>query len=99
MQLGQGKTERAEATLKETLTYYEQLADQFPDVLMYQFAMARTLQQLAQVYADDKRTDLAKGSLDTAITRLEVLASGTRVRGPVVLLLNRLRESRSKLGD
>ena len=99
MQLGQGKTERAAATLKETLTYYEQLADQFPDVLMYQFAMARTLQQLAQVYADDKRTDLAKGSLDTAITRLEVLASGTRVRGPVVLLLNRLRESRSKLGD
>ncbi|MEJ7591992.1 MAG: hypothetical protein WKF77_10620 [Planctomycetaceae bacterium] len=99
MQLVQGKTERAEATLKETLTYYEQLADQFPDVLMYQFAMARTLQQLAQVYVDDKRTDLAKESLDTAITRLEVLARGSRVRGPVVVLLNRLRESRSKLGD
>lgn len=99
MQLAQGKTERAEATLKETLKHYEQLADQFPDVLMYQFAMSRTLQQLAQVYADDKRIDLAKETLDTAITRLEELSRRSRVRGPVVVLLNRLRESRSKLGD
>lgn len=98
MQFAQGKTERAEETLKETRKYYEQLADQFPDVLMYQFALARTQQQLAQIYADDKRTDLAKGTLDAAIVRLEALSTRSRIRNPVMLLLNRLRESRTKLG-
>ena len=95
----QGKTERAEETLKDALMHHQQLADQFPDVLMYEFALARTLQQLAHIYADEKQMDLAKGSLDTAITRLEKHSSRSRVRNPVVLLLNRLRESRSKLGD
>ena len=95
MQLVQGKTERAEETLKDALMHHQQLADQFPDVLMYEFALARTL----HIYADEKQMDLAKGSLDTAITRLEKHSSRSRVRNPVVLLLNRLRESRSKLGD
>jgi len=99
MQLVQGKTERAEATLKESLKYHQQLADQFPDVLMYQFALARTLQQLAHVYVEEKRTDLAQESLDTAIARLEELSSRSGVRNPVVMLLKRLRESRSKLND
>ena len=99
MQFVQGKTERAEETLKESLQHHQQLADQFPDVLMYEFALARTLQQLAHVYADEKRIDLAKGSLDTAITRLEKFSSRSRVRNPAVQLLNRLRDSRSKLGN
>ena len=99
MQLVQGKTDRAEVTLKETLKYHQQLADQFPDVLMYQFALARTLQQLAHVYVEEKRTDLARESLDTAITRLEELSSRSGVRNPVFMLLNRLRESRSKLSE
>ena len=99
MQMGQGKTERAEATLKETLKYNQQLADQFPDVLMYQFALVRTLQQLAHVYVEEKRTDLAQESLDAAITRLESLSSRSGVRNPVAMLLNRIRESRSKLSE
>lgn len=99
MQLVQGKTERAEAALKESLLHHQQLADQFPDIPMYQFALARTVQQLSQVYVDQKRTNLAKESLDSAITRLEVLSNRGGVRNPIVLLLNRLRESRSKLGD
>ena len=99
MQLVQGKTERAEATLKETLKYHQQLADQFPDVLMYQFALARTLQQLAHVYVKEERTDLAQESLDTAIARLEELSRRGGVRNPVVMLLKRLRESRSKLSE
>lgn len=97
-QLAQGKKDRAEETLKEAQKHYEQLTDQIPDVLMYQFALARTQQQLAQLYADDKRTELAKGVLDKAISRLEERANGNRLRNPLVQLLNRLRESRSKLG-
>jgi len=99
MQLVQGKTERAEATMKEALKYHQQLADQFPDVLMYQFALARTLQQLAQIYVEEKRPDLARESLDTAVTRLEELSGRGGVRNPVIMLLNRLRASRSKLND
>ncbi len=99
MQLAQGKTERAEATLKETLKHHRQLADQFPDVLMYQIALVRTLQQLAQVYVEDKRTGLARESLDTAISRLEDLSGRSGGRNPIVMLLNRLRESRSKLNE
>jgi len=99
MQIAQGKAERAEITLKETLRHHQRLADQFPDVFMHQFALVRTLQQLAHVYVDQKRTDLARDSLDSAITRLEDVASRGRLRNNAELLLSRMRESRSKLGD
>ncbi len=98
MLMAQGKTERAEATLKETLKSYEQLAGEFPDVLMYHFASARTQQQLSQVYANSQKTELAKETLDTAIHRLEGLSAPGRLRDPVVMLINRLRESRKNLG-
>ncbi len=99
MQFSQGKTARAEATLGEVLTQHQRLADQFPDVLMYQLAVARTLQELAHIYAGDQRTALARESLDAAITRLEGISSRSRGRNPVTVVLNRLRESRSRLGD
>jgi serine/threonine protein kinase len=99
IQIAQGKTERAEITLKETLKHHQWLADQFPDVFMHQLSLIRTLQQLAQVYGDEKRTDLAKNLLDIAITRLEDVASRGRLRNNAELLLSRIRESRSKLGD
>lgn len=101
MQMAQGKKDGAEETLIEAQKHYEQLADRFPDVQMYQFALARTQQQLAQFYADDKRTDLAKGTLESAINRLEKLSTGSRnrIRNPADMLLNRLRETRAKLGN
>lgn len=99
IQLAQGKTDRAEAMLKESLTQHEQLANQFPDVLMYQIALVRTLQQLAVVYNDGKRTDDAKKSLDSAITRMESLANRPRLRNAVNNLLPRLRDSRARLGN
>ena len=98
MQLAQGHSDRAETMLKESLQHQQQLADQFPDVLMYQFALSRTQQQLAMIYADDKQPDKAKELLDAAITRIESLHSRTQLRNAVNLMLNRLRESRSKLG-
>jgi serine/threonine protein kinase len=99
MQIVQGKAERAEATLKQALTQQQQLADQFPDVFMYQFAVTRTLQQLAHVYTEGKQPELASEALDTAIKRLEELPVRTGGRNPVNMLLNRLRESRAKLND
>ncbi len=99
MQFFQGRTERAEEMLRESVRHQEQLADQFPDVLLYQFSLVRTLQQLATVYADDKRPDQAKETLDSAIARVDSLSSRTRFRGPVQQMLTRLRESREKLGD
>jgi tetratricopeptide (TPR) repeat protein len=98
MLMAQGKTERAEATLEETLKSYEQLAGQFPDVLMYHLALARTQQQLAQIYADSQRTEQAKVTLDAAIGRLENLSIPGRIRNPIAMLTNRLRESRKNLG-
>jgi len=85
--------------LQESVRHQQQLADQFPDVLLYQFSLVRTLQQLATVYADDKQPDQAKATLDAAITRMESMSSRTRFRGPVNQMLTRLRESRSKLGN
>ncbi len=99
MQIVQGKAERAEATLKQALTQQQQLADQFPDVFMHQFAVTRTLQQLAHVYTEAKQPELAREALDTAIKRLEELPVRTGGRNPVNMLLNRLRESRAKLND
>lgn len=99
IQVLQGKSELAESTLQEALQHNQQLADQFPDVLMYQFAVARTQQQLAHIYAKNKRTDMAKKSLDDAIKRLEGLPVRNRGRNPASLILNRMRDSRSKLGD
>ena len=98
MLMAQGKTERAEATLEETLKSYEQLAGQFPDVLMYHLALARTQQQLAQIYADSQRTEQAKVTLDAAIGRLENLSIPGRIRNPIAMLTNRLRESRKNPG-
>ena len=95
----QGKSELAESTLQEVLTHNQQLADQFPDVLMYQFAVVRTQQQLAHIYVNNKHTDMAKESLDDAIKRLEGLPVRSRGRNPVSQILNRMRDSRSKLGD
>jgi len=99
IQVSQGKSEMAEATLQEVLTHYQKLADQFPDVLMYQFALARTHQQLSHIYVNDKRPDLAKKSLDEAIQRLEKLPFRNNGRNPASLILNRMKESRSKLDD
>ena len=98
MLMAQGKTERAEATLEETLKSYKQLAGQFPDVLMYHLALARTQQQLAQIYADSQRTEQAKVTLDAAIGRLENLSIPGRIRNPIAMLTNRLRESRKNPG-
>lgn len=99
IQVLQGKSELAETTLQEVLQHNQQLADQFPDVLMYQFAVARTQQQLAHIYVKNKRTDLAMKSLDDAIKRLERLPVRNRGRNPVSQILTRMRESRSRLGD
>ncbi len=99
LQFFQGQTEPAEKMLQESVSHQQHLADQFPDVLLYQFSLVRTLQQLATVYADGKRPDQARKTLDTAITRMESMSSRTRFRGPVHQMLTRLRESRAKLGN
>ncbi|MCA9009812.1 MAG: serine/threonine protein kinase [Planctomycetaceae bacterium] len=99
MQIVQGKSERAEATLKQALTQQQQLADQFPDVFMYQFAVTRTLQHMAHFYTEGKQPELAREALDSAIKRLEEQPVRTGGRNPVNMLLNRLRESRAKLND
>ena len=67
IQVLQGKSEQAESTLQEVLTHNQQLAEQFPDVLMYQLAVTRTRQQLADFYGKNKLTYLGKKSVDAAI--------------------------------
>jgi serine/threonine protein kinase len=99
LQVSQGKSDLAESTLQEALTHYQQLADEFPDVLMYQIALVRTQQQLSHIYTNDKRTELAKKSLDAAIKQLEKLPVRNNGRNPANLILNRMKENRSKLGD
>lgn len=99
VQMAVGKPERAEALLKEALQHHQQLADQFPDVLKYQYVLAATQQQLAQIYAEGKRLSLARETLDTAIARMEEMPQRFHFRNAASGLLNRLRESRSKLSD
>lgn len=97
MRFGNGRKDEAEKVLLEALEYQKSLADQFPDVLIYQITYAQSLQMHALYLAE-------KGDYKQAVSKME-LAVGSlerfRKKRPQPLMLqnivNRLIETRNSI--
>ena len=92
-----GQFLRAESGLVEAVRIFEDLANDFPEGIAWQFALTRTQQQLASLYARNNRNADAQAVLSAAISRWESAPAGPRLRPAANALLKRLRDMRADL--
>jgi serine/threonine protein kinase len=92
-----GQFLRAESGLLDAVRIFEELAKEFPEGFAWQFALTRTQQQLATLYARNNRGADAQAVLRAATSRVESTQIGPRLRPAANALLNRLREMRAGL--
>ncbi|MBN8602188.1 MAG: protein kinase [Planctomycetes bacterium] len=97
MRFGNGRKDEAEKILLEALEYQKSLADQFPDVLIYQITYAQSLQMHALYLAEKGDYKQALSKMEQAIGSLERF----RKKRPQPLMLqnivNRLIETRNSM--
>jgi tetratricopeptide (TPR) repeat protein len=97
LRLGNGKRDEAEKLMLEAIDYQKSLADQFPEVLIYQVTYAQSLQMHALYLAERGESNQALAKLELAIDSLERF----RKKRPQPLMLqsmvNRLIESRNSI--
>lgn len=97
LRLGNGKRDEAEKLMLEAIDYQKSLAEQFPEVLIYQVTYAQSLQMHALYLAERGESKQALAKMELAIDSLE----GFRKKRPQPLMLqsmvNRLIESRNSI--
>ncbi len=91
IQFFNGKKDRAEESLRQAIEIRRKLADQYPDVLLYQIYWVQSIWQKAEMH-ELNRPDLAKEDYSLAIARLEKLKGQNRLYGPLEPIIVRLRE-------
>lgn len=97
MRYGNGRREEAERILLEALDYQKTLADQFPDVLIYQVTYAQSLQMHAMHLADKGEPKQALAQMELAIQSLERFRKSRPQPMMLQNIVNRLIESRNSL--
>lgn len=97
LRLGNGRRDEAERILLEALDYQKSLADQFPEVLIYQITYAQSLQMHALYLAERGDSKQALAQMELAIGSLERF----RKRRPQPLMLqnivNRLMDTKKSI--
>lgn len=97
MRYGNGRREEAERILLEALDYQKTLADQFPDVLIYQVTYAQSLQMHAMHLADKGEPKQALAQMELAIQSLERFRKSRPQPMMLQNIVSRLIESRNSL--
>jgi eukaryotic-like serine/threonine-protein kinase len=97
LRLGNGRRDEAERILLEALDYQKSLADQFPEVLIYQITYAQSLQMHALYLAERGDSKQALAQMELAIGSLERF----RKQRPQPLMLqnivNRLMDAKKSI--
>ncbi len=91
-QFNAGRKDRAEESLMEALATHQKLADQYPDVLIYQVKFFQAILHLAELHMELKRPDLAKQDFAKAFAKFETLKDKNRFAGALQPLIVRLRD-------
>lgn len=92
-----GRTARAQELLQEALAWNQKLADQFPDVIAGQVALARTQQYLAELRLQQNEPEQAKSLLDDALKRMETFSNRSRRQNALQPFIRQLRDARSRI--
>jgi len=71
IQFSTQKKERAEESLRQAIEIQQKLADQYPDVLLYQIHWVQSIEQMAEMHVAINRMDLARQDIVYAVARLE----------------------------
>lgn len=97
LRLGNGRRDEAERILLEALDYQKSLAEQFPEVLIYQITYAQSLQMHALYLAERGESKQALAQMELAIGSLERF----RKQRPQPLMLqnivNRLMDAKKSI--
>lgn len=97
MLFSSGKNDRAEVSLREAIEIETTLADQYPDVLLYQINLFQSIQRMIEMHSELKRPDLVKQDIALALARFEKLKGQNRLVGPMQQMVARLRDRQRML--
>jgi serine/threonine protein kinase len=97
LRFANGKRDEAEELLQEAIEYQKSLAEQFPDVFIYQITYAQSLQMHANYLVErgDRKRALAK--IELAIRSLEKIRKNQTQPFMLQNVINRLMETRNSM--
>jgi len=97
LRFANGKRDEAEQLLQEAIEYQKSLAEQFPDVLIYQITYAQSLKLQANYLVDSGDSQQALAKIDLAIRSLERIRKSRPQPFMLQNVINRLVETRNSI--
>ncbi|MDZ4848707.1 MAG: serine/threonine-protein kinase [Pirellulaceae bacterium] len=97
IQISNGQKLRAEDSLRLAIDIQQKLADQYPDVLLYQVNLFQSMLHLVELHVELKRPELAKQDIAAALARFEKIQGQSRLLGPLQPIISRLRDRQNAI--
>ena len=97
LRFANGKRDEAEKLLQEAIEYQKSLAEQFPDVLIYQITYAQSLQMYANYLVERGDSQQALAKIELAIRSLEKIRKSRPQPFMLQSVINRLVETRNSI--